>query len=114
MEWSRVEELAVALPEVERAAWFGTPSLKVRGISFARLREPDVMVLLVDMEQREALIQSDPEKFFITPHYANYPSVLIRLSAIDEDEIADLLEDSWWNKAPKRLQKAHEGKPLRG
>ncbi len=80
----------------------------------ARLREEDVLVLLLDMAQREALIHSEPEKFFVTPHYADYPSVLIRLSAVDEDEMADLLEDAWWHRAPKRLQKQYAGRSLRG
>lgn len=114
MDFARVQQLALELPEVEASTWFGTPSFKVRGVSMARLREEDVLVLLVNMAQREALIQSEPEKFFITPHYADYPSVLIQLSAIEEDEMADLLEDAWWHRAPKRLQKQYQGRSLHG
>jgi hypothetical protein len=37
--WETVCELGAELPEVEQAAWYGTPALKVRGKGFARLRE---------------------------------------------------------------------------
>jgi hypothetical protein len=37
------------------------------------------------------------------PHYHDYPAVLVRLAAIEEDELAEVLEDSWRRKAPKRL-----------
>jgi hypothetical protein len=36
--WDDVVTLARELPAVEEATWFGTPSLKVAGKGFARLR----------------------------------------------------------------------------
>jgi hypothetical protein len=34
--------------------------------------------------------------------------VLVRLAAIEEDELAEVLEDSWRRKAPKRLVAARD------
>ena len=45
----------------------------------------------------------DPEKIFTEPHYNGYPAVLVRLSAVDEDLLEDLLTDAWRCQAPKRL-----------
>ena len=41
------------------------------------------------------LIAADPEKFFTEPHYNGYPAVLVRLDAIDDDELTELLTDAW-------------------
>jgi hypothetical protein len=99
-----VRRLALALPEVEEGTWHRTPAWKVRGKSFARMKEDgETLVALVDLEEKEVLTASEPHIFFETPHYHGYPAMLVRLAAIEEDELAEVLEDSWRRKAPKRL-----------
>jgi len=103
--WDDVVEIAERLPGVELGTSYGTPSLKVRGKFMCRLRsDPDALVLrVVDMGEREALLQGQPEAFFTTPHYAGYPAVLVRLNAVDPAELAELIEEAWRIRAPKRL-----------
>lgn len=103
--WATVKKLGRKLPEVEESTWVGTPSLKVRKRSFVRLRAPDVIVVLVDLDEKQALLRAEPDVFFTTPHYDGYPAMLVRLSAIDDDELAEVLEDSWRRVAPKRVLK---------
>jgi hypothetical protein len=100
-----VRELALALPETTEAPSYGTPGFRVRDRLFARLREgPDALVLWrEDEEEKRALIESEPEKFFTTPHYDGYPNILVRLDAVDRVELAELLEESWRFRAPGRL-----------
>jgi hypothetical protein len=99
-----VRELALALPGTTEQPSYGTPGFRVKGKLFARLREPDVLVLWVGgLDEKELLLAAEPEKLFTTPHYDGYPSVLVRLAAVDRDELAELLEDSWYVRAPKRL-----------
>ncbi len=112
--WQDVVEIGFRFPEVQESTWFGTPSLKVgKKGSMCRLRtEPDALVLRVrDMGEREALLQGEPQAFFITPHYDRYPYVLIRLDAVDPVELAELIEDAWRVKAPKRLVAAYDARP---
>ena len=109
--WQTVLELGKALPEVEESTWFNTPSLKVRGKSFVRLKEDDVIVVMVDEEEKEVLLRAEPTVFFTTPHYEGYPAMLVRLSAIDPDELREVLIESWRRKAPKRLLKDFFGAP---
>ena len=97
--------LGVKLPEVEESTWFGTPSLKVRKRSFVRLKEEDVAVVLVDLDEKEALLRAEPDIFFTTPHYDGYPAMLVRLSAISDEELREVLTESWRRVAPKRLVK---------
>jgi hypothetical protein len=99
-----VREIALELPEAEETTSYGTPSFKVRGKMFARLREEgDVLVVKVDRDERTALIESEPEVYFLTPHYENYDYVLVRLPAVERDELREILIDSWLMAVPKRL-----------
>ena len=111
--WDDVVAIGLRLPEVEVSTWFGTPSLKVRGKSMCRMRtDPDALVLrVIDLGEREALLQGQPDAFFSTPHYDGYPYVLVRLEAVDPGELAELIEDAWRIRAPKRLVKAFDAEP---
>ena len=114
-DWKTVIELGGGLPEVEQSTSYGTPALKVRGKMFARLREDEeTLVLWTDFIEREALTQGDPETFLVTPHYEEWPLVLIRLVRVDERELEELLIESWRERAPRRLRQAYDegsGKP---
>lgn len=97
-------------PGVEVGKSWGTPALKVKDKFLCRMRtNPDALVLrVIHMGEREALLQGDPETFFITPHYDGYPAVLVRLDRVDPTELAELLEDAWRTQAPKRLIAQYE------
>ena len=104
--WDDVVALGTRLPGVEEGTWFGTPALKVSGRGgMCRLRtDPDALVLRVtDLGEREALLQGQPDVFFSTPHYDGHPYVLVRLEAVDPEELSELLEEAWRLRAPKRV-----------
>lgn len=103
--WDDVVEIGLRFPGVEVGTSFGTPALRIRGKGMCRLRtDPDALVLrVVDLGEREALLQGQPEAFFSTPHYDGYPYVLIRLAVADSRQLAELVEDAWRLVAPKRL-----------
>ncbi|MDP2710725.1 MAG: MmcQ/YjbR family DNA-binding protein [Solirubrobacteraceae bacterium] len=105
--WDDVVQLGTQLPGVEVGTSYGAPALRVRGKGMCRLRsDPDALAIRVtDMGEREALLQSEPETFFTTPHYDGYPYVLVRLEAVDPDELGELLEDAWRVFAAKRIVK---------
>ncbi|MGB9249519.1 MAG: MmcQ/YjbR family DNA-binding protein [Mycobacterium sp.] len=50
-----------------------------------------------------ALIADEPELYFTTPHFDGYPAVLVKLAAIDERGLRELIVDAWLTQAPKRL-----------
>jgi hypothetical protein len=75
----------------------------------ARVPQPDVLAVRVANEaEKEMLVASDPEKFFTEPHYNGFPAVLVRLAAVDADELDELLTDAWRCQAPARLVKAFD------
>jgi hypothetical protein len=101
-----VRALSLEFPAVEESTSYGTPAFKVRKKLFARLRdEGDVLVVKVDRDEREALIESEPEVYFVTPHYENYGYVLVRLEAVERDHLREILADSWRLAAPRKLHK---------
>jgi hypothetical protein len=112
-DWSDVVAAGLALPEVEEGTWFRTPSLTVRKKSFCRMKEDGetLVIRVVDLEDKEALLRSDPDTYFTTPHYDGYPYVLVRLSAADPAALAELVEDAWRLAAPKRLVAAYDAGP---
>ena len=113
-DWDHVVALAQAeLPEVELGTSYGTPALKVRKKLFARLREDsEHLVLFIDFMEREALVQSSPQTFVVTPHYQDWPMVLVKLEHVDPDELRELVIESWRRRAPNRLVSQYDaGQP---
>lgn len=110
-----VRQFALALPETVEGTSYGTPAFRVGGKLFARLREEgDVLVVKVDVGQREMLIGTEPDTYFITPHYAGYPYVLVRLTGADPEDLRGLLLDAWRLNAPKRLAAGFDTRPHPG
>jgi hypothetical protein len=110
-----VRRIALSLPGAsERPSYGGRPSWRTEPRMFAWIRdEPEALVVWVDsLEDKDALIASEPHKFFTTPHYRGQPIVLVRLGAVGRDEVAELVLDSWRLRAPRRLVKQHD--PARG
>jgi hypothetical protein len=104
-----VVRLTQRLPGVETSTSYGTPALKVKGKLFARLWEDGVvLVLKVPFAVREHLLRSDPASFFLTPHYRDYPYVLVRLTEIGARELGPLLVEAWRQVAPRRAVAAFD------
>lgn len=110
-----VRRLGQRLPEVQEApSYRGMPALKVRGKPFCRLwsdteherdgvHDSEVLVVFCDIEEKDALIDTSGGALFTTAHYDGYGAVLVRLADIDLNLLAELLEDSYRGRAPKRL-----------
>ena len=71
-------------------------------------RDDVVAVRVANQATKEALLASDPDKFFTEPHYKGFPAVLVRLPAIDATELEELLIDAWRCQAPRPLVKAFD------
>ena len=46
---------------------------------------------------------ADPETFYITDHYLNYPWILVRLANVRPDQLSELVKQAWRLAAPKPL-----------
>lgn len=105
-----VRSAAMNLPGVtEKASYGGRPSWRTKQRMFAWIREdPEALVAWVDsVEQKLMLIDSEPHKFFTTDHYNGSPIVLVNLEAVDTGELAEILVESWLQRASKTEIKAY-------
>jgi hypothetical protein len=97
--------LLLTFPGVEEGSSYGTAGFKVRGKFLARFRDEDsVLVVKCGDIERDLRIQADPRAFFSMPHYHDYPIVLVKLDAVREDDLHDVIEEGWVRLAPKRLK----------
>jgi hypothetical protein len=104
MTFEQVRSLALALPKVADATSYGTPAFKVAGKLIARLHQDgESLVVKIDPGERAMRMKVDPETFYITDHYLNYPWILVRIASVDPDDLRELLEDAWRLTAPARL-----------
>ncbi|MGI8887461.1 MAG: MmcQ/YjbR family DNA-binding protein [Nocardioidaceae bacterium] len=99
-----VRRIVSSLPRALEKPIYGTPGFRVADKAFARLRDDEVLVAWVEsLADKESLIGSKPAVFFTEPHYDGHSSVLVQLSAIDIDELREVLTDAWRARAPKRV-----------
>lgn len=103
--YARFVKAAKRFPGVEESTSYGTPALKVQGklISRWRTEAEGALALWCDFVDREMLLQADPQVFFLTDHYRNYPMVLVRLDKVRSAALADLIERAWRMRAGKSL-----------
>lgn len=96
MTFADARKLAVAFENVKEVSSYGTPGFKTGGKLFARWRpDIDALVVLVEKEDREEMMAADPETYFITDHYLDYPWILVRMSRVHPDALRDLLGGAW-------------------
>jgi hypothetical protein len=115
-----VRRIALSLPETseadDRFAFSVTNKGKQKGFAWvwqervdpkkARVPNPKVLAVRVANDaEKQVLLAADETKFFTEPHYNGFPAVLVRLAAIEADELEELLVDAWRCQAPRALVK---------
>jgi hypothetical protein len=106
--WERVIKVVSSFPGVIEKPCHGTPAYYIEKKMFTRLQE-NGETLVVYNNDRDEWIASDPETFFFTDHYKNYPLLLIDLKQVTKKDLENLLFLSWEIRAPKRLLKTIKG-----
>ena len=96
-----VRALAMAMPDVEETTAYGMSAFKagkkrLAGQPVQRSDiEPNTLGVLVSFEERDRLLATRPDVYYLTEHYVNYPSVLVRLTKITKAELRELLGTAW-------------------
>jgi hypothetical protein len=109
MTQEELRALVFSFPETEEGTAYGHPAFKCFGKFLTRLRaEDNSLVLHCTFDEREMLMEAEPQTFHLTPHYQNYPSVLARLESVDPGTVRSFLERRWRQCAPKTFLKAFD------
>src|SRR4051812_13101263 len=104
MTFEEIRQIALALPGAEESTSYGTPAFKVAGKMLARKHQDGVsLVVRISFDEREMLMEAEPETFYITDHYRNYPALLVRIATVNPGTLKRILEQTWRQVAPKRL-----------
>ncbi len=108
--FSTVRQIALSLDGAEESTSYGTPGFKVRGALFARFHQDgESLVVRMDTDKRDEMIATDPDTYFITDHYLNYPWILVRLARVQPDALRGLLLMAHRSAAAtKRPPKRHQ------
>ncbi|HEY6577827.1 MAG TPA: MmcQ/YjbR family DNA-binding protein [Rhizomicrobium sp.] len=104
---AKLREIALSFPAATEGSSYGKPSFLVAGKFFTRLRSEDDSVVLIvgSIDERDMLLESDPDLFHVTDHYRNYPAVLARTALLDAARLRGMLDRRWRAIAPKKLVK---------
>jgi hypothetical protein len=110
-----VESIGRTLPAVEVTTTWGQPTLKVRGKMFVciashKSAEPNTLVVMMDFADRNALVEDEPDTYYLKEHYLNYPCVLVRLSRVRTDALQDLIAGAYRFVSAKMGRKSVGGR----
>lgn len=105
MTVDEMREIALSFPGAVEGSSYGQPSFLVNKKFFTRLRREDASVVLLEVsfDEREMLIEAEPQTFHFTAHYKDYPSVLARIETLHPGSFRAFLERRWRRIAPKKL-----------
>src|SRR5262245_45524737 len=100
IDFDSVREIAMALPDMEDASGERGVGFKARGKLLActaihSSAEEGSLAVRIDPQLRAELVATDPEVYYVTPHYESYPMVLVRLARIRRAALRKLLETAW-------------------
>src|SRR3954452_24821171 len=121
--WDDVRRVALALPEAAERTSRDLRQWRVKDKLFVWERPlrrsdlealgaaaPDGPILGARVEHlvaKEAMLASDPEVFFTTPHFENYPAILVQLDRIGIEDLEEVVVEAWLARAPKKLVRAY-------
>jgi len=114
-DWERLKSFALGLglPGVEATTSFKQPALKAHGKLWVWWSpSEDAPVFKVPFEEREVLVEAEPDMFFFTPHYRSHPMVLVRPDRLDLEWAKANLLKVWRAQAPKRVLKEYDAQRL--
>jgi hypothetical protein len=105
----RALALSLKLPHVIETTSWGQPTLKAHGKLWAWWSPTEnAPVFKVSFEERELLLEMEPDVFFVTDHYRPHPLVLARPDKVDPAWAKATLYKMWRAMAPKKALKAYD------
>jgi hypothetical protein len=108
-----VRRFASTLPRTTEALVAGRVKFRIgRIVYLAFSKDETVMGFAFPKEQRRWLVGGSPDKF-MQPERSDlrYHWVLVRLAAIDQTEMRELVVDAWRMVVPKRVAAEHHEAP---
>ena len=105
-----MEAIVMSFPSVEKGMSYGSPAYKLNGKFFTRLRRDDQSMVLMEVsrDEREMLMEAEPDTFHLTAHYKDYPCVLARIADLHPGSFKNFLDRRFRRIAKKSAVKAYD------
>lgn len=111
-DWETVKAFALTLPETYLESFYGTPCPKVNKKAFVSTgREPGSFQVMSPHEEKAVLLETDPDTFWQTDHYRNWPGLLVRFDSADPERVRNVIRRAWWDRANKAQRAAFGERP---
>jgi hypothetical protein len=99
----QARQLALALPEAVEQDHHGRPSFRVAGKIFATQWDEGHMNVMLDEGGILTTVEGQPETCEEVWWGKRLAAVRVHLRHVDAEMLANLLEEAWERKAPRRL-----------
>lgn len=111
-DWDEACAFALTLPNAEASTSYRQPAVKVDGKAFLSTgHEPGSFHVRSPHEEKAVLMETDPVTFWQTPHYANWPGLLVRHGSADPERVALVVTRAWWDVARPATRRAWGPRP---
>lgn len=90
-----IVRFTLALPEVVESTSYGKPALKRGEKLIFALRDPETLSMACSFEERAVLMRDHPGTFYVTDHYLNWPSAIVRLLNADQRILRAAVTTAW-------------------
>lgn len=107
-----VRRFALSLPRTSEHLIRDRVKFRVGQLVYVALsRDETVMGFGFPKDERDALVESEPDKFSLpTRSDLRYHWVHVRLAAIEDDEMTEVVTDAWAMCVPQKVRREHLGR----
>lgn len=110
--WPDVAAFALSLDGTVAGTSWGRAAVKVRGKAFvSEGGEAGSFHVMAPHDEKALLIETDPDTFWQTPHYAGWPGLLVRYGSADPDRVRAVIARAWWDRAYAAQRRAYGDRP---
>jgi hypothetical protein len=108
-------KIALAIPGAEEVLWFRKPAVFLHGQFLTKVhdKEEAMTFRVSSMEMRDMMLEAEPQLFYITDHYRNFPFILARLSTLTPKVLKEMLAGRAAQLAASADKVAKRKKPLK-
>ncbi len=111
-DWGEVAAFALTLPGTELSTSYRQPAIKIDGKAFVTTgHEPGSFHVRTPHDEKAVLMETDPDTFWQTAHYANWPGLLVRHDTADPDRVRLVIQRAWWDMAKPATRRAWGERP---
>ena len=91
-DWPQLFAFARSLPGAEEGVYYGHPAVRAannRRVFVTPSREAGSFVLHIDRDHKAMLLDIDPDRFWETAHFNNWPALLVKYGGNEDGLVSE-------------------------